>query len=209
MSTKVNPLRKRRALLPQRSNGRERVSEILEAAARVIQERGFDAATMSEIAEHAQANTGSLYRFFPSKEALAEALMQRYALLMEERYDQIEAMASDAKINQLADALVDFIANIHEETTALIALLDSRSEWSTKRSEFRAFSLDRIVAILRRRAPKLNPKLAQDMAVVLLHSQKTMAAITLDPKAATSPGAANQLRGMNRLYLRARLEEAG
>ena len=40
------------ALLPQRSNGRERVVQIMEAAAKVIYERGFEAATMKEIADH-------------------------------------------------------------------------------------------------------------------------------------------------------------
>ena len=52
------------ALLPQRSNGRERVVQIMEAAAEVIYERGFEAATMKEIAERSNTKIGSLYRFY-------------------------------------------------------------------------------------------------------------------------------------------------
>ena len=49
-------------------------ANLMTAAADVIRERGFDAATMAEIAERAGAKIGSLYRFFPNKDALADAL---------------------------------------------------------------------------------------------------------------------------------------
>jgi AcrR family transcriptional regulator len=42
----------------------------MEAAAAVIAERGFESATMAEIAARAGAQIGSLYRFFPNKEVL-------------------------------------------------------------------------------------------------------------------------------------------
>ena len=75
----------RAPLEPQRDVGRQRVAELLQAAAAVIEERGFEAATMAEIAARADANINSLYRFFPNKDAVADALMRRYA----EAYDAI------------------------------------------------------------------------------------------------------------------------
>jgi AcrR family transcriptional regulator len=45
-------------LEPQRDVGRQRVAGLLQAAAAVIQERGFEAATMAEIAARADANIG-------------------------------------------------------------------------------------------------------------------------------------------------------
>jgi hypothetical protein len=71
--------RVRAPLEPQRDVGRQRVAELLQAAAAVTQERGFEAATMAEIAARADAKIGSLYRFFPNKDAVADALMRRYA----------------------------------------------------------------------------------------------------------------------------------
>ena len=53
-------------LEPQRSTGKRRVAELLRAGADVIAERGFEAATMAEIAARAGAQIGSLYRFFPN-----------------------------------------------------------------------------------------------------------------------------------------------
>jgi AcrR family transcriptional regulator len=185
------------------------VSEILEAAARVIQTRGYDAATMKEIAEHAGANTGSLYRFFPSKEALADALMLRYTQLVEAEFDRIDSMARSVRTEELADLLIDFMVKINDETMALIALLEARSEWSNKRQELRNEALNRIVSILKRRAPQLERKTALDVAVVILHNMKTMVAVALDPNAATSQGAPEQLRQMNRLFLSERLSALG
>ncbi len=195
----------RRVVVPQRSNGWERVSEILEAAARVIQARGYDAATMREIAARSGANAGSLYRFFPNKERLADALMLRYTRLVEAEFDRIDSLAKSVSTAELADFLIDFMVKINDETMALIALLEARSEWSNKRQELRNDALNRIVAILKRRAPRLDRKTALDVAVVVLHNMKTLVTVSLDPNAATSQGAPEQLRLMNRLYLGERL----
>ena len=60
--------------LPKRQRGHERVAVLLEAAAKVFLEKGYDAATMTEIAAAANYSIGSLYQFFPTKLLLAEAL---------------------------------------------------------------------------------------------------------------------------------------
>jgi AcrR family transcriptional regulator len=203
----AEPKRSRPALVPQRSGGRERVAGLLSAAATVIHERGYDGATMAEIAERAEAKIFSLYRFFPTKEVLAEALMHRYAELYEAAYDEIDARACTASVNELADLLLDFIAKIRGQTPALIALLDARSEWSAKRMEFREQALKRIAGTLRLRAPALPKRTAKDMAVILLTNMKAMAAMTLDKSAPSSPGSPNELRLMNRLYLASKLAE--
>ena len=67
------------ARAPQRHRGRLRVAAILEAGAEAFREKGYDAVTMTEIAARSGTTFGSLYRFFPSKEALANALLAQYA----------------------------------------------------------------------------------------------------------------------------------
>jgi AcrR family transcriptional regulator len=204
---RAEPNQHRSALAPQRNSGRERVAALLNAAADVIHERGYEAATMAEIAERADARIFSLYRFFPTKDVLAEALMHRYAELYDTAYDGIDARACTASADELADLLVDFIVKIRDKTKALTALLDARSEWSGKRMEFRARALKRIIGTLLLRAPTLPRKTATDMAVVLLYNMKAMAAMTLDMSAPSSPGSPNELRLMNRLYLTSKLAE--
>ena len=47
-------------------------------------EKGYDAATMTEIAARSGTAIGSLYRFFPSKESLSDALLLHYVEQMTE-----------------------------------------------------------------------------------------------------------------------------
>lgn len=70
---------------PKRRVGRPRAGErelgqsreqILEAAARVLSTRGYDGASLSEIARAAGLSTGTLYFNFASKEAILFALLE-------------------------------------------------------------------------------------------------------------------------------------
>jgi len=53
-----------------------RPDEIIEAARAVFVERGFAAAPVDEIARRAGASKGTVYLYFPTKEALFEAVMR-------------------------------------------------------------------------------------------------------------------------------------
>jgi len=53
---------------------RDRRSEILDAALACFVERGVGATTVADIRERAGATTGSMYHFFPSKDAILGAL---------------------------------------------------------------------------------------------------------------------------------------
>jgi AcrR family transcriptional regulator len=194
----------RKPLQPQREAGRQRVTELLEAAEAVIQERGFEAATMAEIAARADAKIGSLYRFFPSKDAVAEALMQHYADVLQAEYDTVHARASTATPGELADILIDLLAKRYPQTRAVAALLDSRTDWTEIRRRFRALTLAGIRTALKACAPGLGDHEADDIAAVVLNNMKMMVGMTMKD-APTSPGAPDELRLMNRLYLAARL----
>jgi len=205
-SRKSIPNSQRGAREPKRRRGMLRVAALMEAATAVIAERGFEAATMAEIAARAGAQIGSLYRFFPNKEVLADALIHRFGELIDEAFGKIEGQAAASSVNDLADSLVYVFVELHVETRAVIALLEARSEWSVKRAEFRKAALRRIAQILMLRSPKFRRKTAEDIAVVLLHNMKTMKELTLE-QGITSPGATAELREMNRLYLASRLSE--
>jgi len=195
----------RGAITPQRRHGKARVAAVLEAASAIIAERGYDATTMAEIAARAKAPIGSLYRFFPNKEILAEALIQRFIVLVNQSFDLIESQAPTDSVETIADAILDLRINLQIETKAIVGLLEARSEWSAKRTEFRNMMLQRIGKIVLLCAPRLSKTESKDIAVILLHNMKTMKALKFGQNVATSSGAANELRYMNRLYLRHRI----
>jgi len=51
---------------------------ILDAAARLFHEQGYNATGIATILREAKVNSGSLYHFFPSKEALLVGVLERY-----------------------------------------------------------------------------------------------------------------------------------
>jgi AcrR family transcriptional regulator len=63
----------------QRLPGEERRALILEAAATVFGARGFEATRMEDVADEAGVAKGLLYKHFPSKDALFEALADEHA----------------------------------------------------------------------------------------------------------------------------------
>jgi AcrR family transcriptional regulator len=176
----------------------------MQAAAAVIQERGFEAATMAEIAARADARIGSLYRFFPSKEAVADALMQRYAEILQAEYDAIHARAAVTTPEELADTLIDLLLKLYPQTQAATALLESRTDRTAIRQRFRAQALAGVRTALTICAPDLDDNQADDVAAVVLNNMKTMVGMT-KKDAPTSRGAPDELRLMNRLYLAAKL----
>jgi AcrR family transcriptional regulator len=54
------------------------VDALLEATARILVRDGFDKASTNRVAEVAGVSIGSLYQYFPSKEALVAALIDRH-----------------------------------------------------------------------------------------------------------------------------------
>jgi len=70
------------ARAPQQERGQRRVEQILDAAETVFAEVGVEGASMQAIADRAGSSVGSLYHFFPNKDAIVEALGVRYSELV-------------------------------------------------------------------------------------------------------------------------------
>jgi AcrR family transcriptional regulator len=58
-----------------------RRAQILEAALRVWMRRGFDAGSVEALAREAGLAKGTLYLYFPTKDAILDAIVERYSLL--------------------------------------------------------------------------------------------------------------------------------
>lgn len=62
---------------PVQRRSRETVETILEAAAQVFERHGYAAGTTNRIAERAGVSVGSVYEYFPNKDAIVVALAER------------------------------------------------------------------------------------------------------------------------------------
>ena len=64
--------------LPKQERAKATVEAILAATAHILVREGFDAASTNRIADEAGVSVGSLYQYFPSKEAIVSALLERH-----------------------------------------------------------------------------------------------------------------------------------
>ena len=160
-----------RARVPKRARGKQRVAALLQAAAAVFGEKGYEAATMTEIAARAGAPIGSLYQFFPVKEALADTLVQNYAEMLAADLVALEARAGGIDAKTLVEALFGLL-RAHPRESAAAQPLAERMDERTRRITFRHMLRKRIAAILRARDPALHIDAARDMAVVMLQLMK-------------------------------------
>jgi AcrR family transcriptional regulator len=146
------------------ARSRATVDALIEATARILVREGFDRASTNRIAEEAGVSIGSLYQYYPSKEALVAAVIDRHqqelmqvvrnalaevsALPLEEGVRRLIAVAIDAhRVNpKLHRVLAEQIPRtgrlknveaFNRETYALF-----RSYLESHRVEVRAADLD-------------------------------------------------------------------
>jgi AcrR family transcriptional regulator len=101
------------------------VQTILESAARILETQGFAAYNTNEIALRAGVSVGSLYQYFPNKDAITSALIAREMAALSQAITDIAAIASDReRLLRLVEIAVD-----HQlRRPALARLLDIEEE---------------------------------------------------------------------------------
>ena len=77
MVSKHNDLKRPRPGRPPKDLAGDVKARILDAAQRVFLKRGYQSASLDEIAETAPASKPTIYAHFPGKEALFEAVVAR------------------------------------------------------------------------------------------------------------------------------------
>ena len=104
--------------LPRRQPPDVRREQILDAAARVLVERGLAATTMAEVAEAASVAKGTVYLYFESKADLLAGLRARYFADFATRLEGPSAAGrrpgTAARVERLVSASYDFALANHE-----------------------------------------------------------------------------------------------
>ena len=102
---------------PQQQRSQERIEKILQAAAEVFWEVGYDAATTHAIAKRAKTAVGTLYRFFPNKLAIFHALEKQHRQSVETIQAYIvtpECMRQplDTMIRQMVETFAEYFEQL-------------------------------------------------------------------------------------------------
>jgi AcrR family transcriptional regulator len=93
---------------PRQERARETVEAIVEAAAQVFDRHGYAAGTTNRIAERAGVSIGTLYQYFPNKDAIVVELARRHLA-------QLESTAWPA-----LNALVEHVPPLRDGLTAIV-----------------------------------------------------------------------------------------
>jgi AcrR family transcriptional regulator len=108
---------------PVQERSKATVSAILEAAAQVLVERGFDGASTNLIARRAGVSIGSLYQYFPNKESLVAALIERHFVESMQLMPSELREGSDVSVREAVRLAVDFAIEAHRKDPELHQVL--------------------------------------------------------------------------------------
>ena len=87
---------------PLQSRSRATVEAVLVAAAHILEERGLSGFNTNAVAERAGVSIGSLYQYFPSKDAILVALMeQSLTMFSEDLSEAIDGAPGDSLADDL------------------------------------------------------------------------------------------------------------
>jgi AcrR family transcriptional regulator len=100
---------------PRQARSQARVKRILDVAEELFVAEGYTATTTNAIATRAQIPIGSLYQFFPDKEAILKALALRYGELLHQQLVTIDTTEPTTL------SLSDYVNRLIEATDAFFA----------------------------------------------------------------------------------------
>ena len=180
------------------------MADLLEAAAAVIAEAGYEAATLTAVAERAGASIGSLYQYFPDKAAVARALAEQYGAELADQWQPLVAEAASLAIGPLVDRMFDVVLGFAAERPAFLPLVAAGGDYRhapAARGRLRG----NIAALLRAHRPTLSPADAARVAEVAVQILKGMNRLFDGLTEADRQAFAGEFRLVLLSYLRARL----
>jgi len=144
---------------PRRRTGRAIVDALLDAASSLLAAQGLAGMTTNAVAERAGVSVGSLYQYFPNKQALVSAVSDRLNAALVAEVERI--VATDATADAQLDALVALLCSsgVGDLAVRRALLRDVPRGWVESGVES---SERRVVTALAPLARRLAPSLAAD-----------------------------------------------
>ncbi len=164
---------------PQQTRSQATVERILDTAARFFDERGYRGTTTNHVAEAAGVSVGSLYQYFPNKDALLTALAMRHLDDAVPALNDLAARltAETPDTPTLARAIVETSADLNpDDLHRLLRDAPHNDAVAERFAEIEAFSTAFLADHLRRhgRSPaeaELRARMAVEIVDALVHGE--------------------------------------
>ena len=201
MKSDRNSLRRQ----PQQKRSRERVEKILDAAAIVFDEVGFETATTHAIAARANTAVGSLYQFFPDKLAIFNALELRHV----ERVRAIWERLFSPEIVQLpfpqfVSVVTTQFQKLFEQPTSRIVFslfFTSPTIFKNIDASFTQEAIQFMAKLLKARNPLLPDKRSYLLAEVCVHGINTLILLAIRSSELHQQKIFTEIEALMRAYL--------
>jgi AcrR family transcriptional regulator len=154
---------------PQQTRSQERVGLILDTAADLIAEVGYEAVTTNAIAERAGISIGSLYRYFPDKDAILRGLSVRHLEQVRAIHNQVFTedlvyLPLEVVIDRIVDPFVELQVACPEFKQILLGS-DVSSEIAAASEQMEAEIVERMASFLSDMAPGIDEQRARLVAM--------------------------------------------
>jgi len=130
--------------IPRKNASQDRsratVDTLIEATARILVKEGFDKASTNRIAEKAGVSVGSLYQYFPGKEALVAAVMERHSQELIQVARGVLAEVAELPMEQAIRKLVTTALEAHRIDPKLHRVLAEQIPRTGKLEHIEAFN---------------------------------------------------------------------
>jgi AcrR family transcriptional regulator len=110
---------------PKQERSKDLVSAVMAAAARILESAGTEALTTNKVAQMAGVSIGSLYQYFPGKDAIFSTLIEQQLDVNAAHYRLFIEAHKDDEAPLLLKALVDDVVDLFVERKIFIATLIS------------------------------------------------------------------------------------
>ncbi|MFJ4406383.1 TetR/AcrR family transcriptional regulator [Streptomyces sp. NPDC088910] len=144
----------------RQARGERRVTQLLQAAASVFCALGYTASSTNAIAREAGVSPGTLYQFFPNKEAIAVELGSQLAKEMEATHGRVFTVENALlPLDEMIDAVAGPFIEFNCANPAFLALIkgpDTPGKVAEGHDELHASLLARLTELLGVRQPSLS-----------------------------------------------------
>ena len=189
----------------RQARGQKRIAELLRAAGEVFAKAGYEGATTNAIAARAGVSPGTLYQFFPNKQAIAEALANEYAAknraVHESAFDFNPATLT---LRDLIDRTVDPFLAFRQNAPGYDALFIGTAispELSTRAQALHEELKHRIARLILLRRPDLKQREVSDCAEVCVQIVKGLLPLALQGDARKRAAGAREMKLVLERYL--------
>jgi AcrR family transcriptional regulator len=190
--------------IPIQERGEQRVAGLLEAAAAIFSEVGYEAATMRDIAGRAGASVGSLYQFLPNKEVVARAIKTQYCQELKERWAGLVTVSAETPTIQVIDEFLNVTIKEIEQHPAIIRLMDAPRSASPA-PDIKESLREQLVALFLTRKPRISRNKAHRYAEITVQMIRAMLWLYLENERSHREALVSEMKSALVNYLTSRL----